>query len=170
MVPVRLEIRLAGDPAALARACGPGAVILTDTVILTEAVDQDGLHQLLSRLTALGIELRELRTSSAAAELSVTRARAGGDGAAGTGDGAPGTGEGGAVRVPYEVHVGSALGRMLLSAVPHVRSATARATAVVEAAGTDVLPRVLRGLLVPGVELELLRSTVGDRVAQLRTR
>ena len=74
MVPVRLDIQLAGDPEALAKVCGPGAVSPAETVIVTEDVDQDGLHRLLGRLNALGIELRELRTSSAAAELALTRA------------------------------------------------------------------------------------------------
>jgi hypothetical protein len=73
MVRVKLEIDLTGEPDAIARSCGRGLVIPTETVILTEAIDQEGLHQLLSRLTGLGIELREFRTSSAAGELAITR-------------------------------------------------------------------------------------------------
>jgi hypothetical protein len=70
---VRLEIQLTGDPEAMARACGPGVAIPSETLILTEALDQEGLHQVLRRLTALGIELREFRPSTAAGELAITR-------------------------------------------------------------------------------------------------
>jgi len=61
--------------------------------------------------------------------------------------------------VPYEVRVGAALGPMLCSAVPHVRSATtaAHVTLVVEAVSLDAAIDTLRTLLVPGVVLELLR-------------
>ena len=93
------------------------------------------------------------------------------DDARDTRDGAPDRTDGTAVRVPYEIHVGTALGRVLLSAVPPVRSATARAraTVVVEVPSTELLPEVLHTMLAPGVELELLRITAGDRAAQLRT-
>ena len=95
-----------------------------------------------------------------------------GDSATARTDGVAPAADGGQVRVPYEIHVGTALGRVLLSAVPHVRSATARgrATVVVDVASTDELPAVLRSLLAPGVELELLRVRADDRTAQLRTR
>ena len=75
----------------------------------------------------------------------------------------------GAVRIHYEVRVGAPLGPMLLSAVPHVRAASAgaQATVVVEAESLDAAAEVLRTLLAPGVELERLRVTVENRVAQL---
>jgi hypothetical protein len=81
--------------------------------------------------------------------------------------------DGEAVRVRYEVRVGTPLGRVLLSAVPHVRAATARARATVvvevDVASMEMLTEVLRPYLAPGVELERLRVTTGDRVTQLRT-
>ncbi|WP_043499363.1 hypothetical protein [Georgenia sp. SUBG003] len=67
-----------------------------------------------------------------------------------------------AVRVPYEVRVGTALGPILCAAVPHVRSATTatRVTLVLEAASLEAVVDVLRSILVPGVALELLRVVV----------
>jgi hypothetical protein len=72
----------------------------------------------------------------------------------------------GEVRVPYEVRVGAALGPMLCSAVPHVRSAAtaAHVTLVVEAGNLDAVIDTLRALLVPGVTLELLRVATDDGV------
>jgi hypothetical protein len=78
-------------------------------------------------------------------------------------------GDGAAVRVSYEVRVGAPLGPVLLSAVPHVRAASAgaHATVVVEAVDPDMIADVLRVLLVPGVELEVLRVTADGRLPQL---
>jgi hypothetical protein len=73
MARVRLEIQVTGDPDAVARACGGGVTIPSETVILTETLDQDGLHRVLRRLTDLGIELREFRPSTAAGELAITQ-------------------------------------------------------------------------------------------------
>ncbi|WP_043499365.1 hypothetical protein [Georgenia sp. SUBG003] len=73
MTRVTLEIHLTGDPEAVARACGPGVAVSSETVLVTEPLDQDGLHGLLDRLSDLGIELREFRPSTAAAEVAVAR-------------------------------------------------------------------------------------------------
>jgi len=73
MTRVTLEVHLTGDPEALARACGAGLALPPETVIITEPLDQDGLYHLLQRLSDLGIELREFRPVTAAAELAVAR-------------------------------------------------------------------------------------------------
>jgi hypothetical protein len=73
MARVTLEIHLTGAREAMLRACGPGVAIPSETIILTDALDQDGLHRLLRRLTDLGIEVREFRPSTAAGELTITR-------------------------------------------------------------------------------------------------
>lgn len=63
MTRLKFEIHLSGDGEAVRRACRPGMrffQVPAQTLLTTAPIDQDGLHELLGRLTDFGIELFEL--------------------------------------------------------------------------------------------------------------
>ena len=61
------EIRLRGQlpPSLMAGLDGSASEVGGETVLLTLDVDQESLHQLISRLQDLGIELLEVRRATA---------------------------------------------------------------------------------------------------------